>query len=228
MTDVVIIGCGVVGAGIAYELARTQASVTVLEKENDVCCGASKANSAIVHAGYDPMPDTLMAKYNVWGSRLMPALCERLDVAYRNNGALVLAFSEEEKPKLEALRARGERNGVPGLRLIGGDRARALEPSLSPGVAWALEVPGGAIVDPWELTVALAETAALGGADIRTDTEALGIARAGDHYIVRTNRGELAARFVVNAAGVFADTIHNMVAEPAFSITPVRGEYLLM
>ena len=232
MFDVLIVGCGVVGAGIAYELARTRASVVVVEKENDVCCGASKANSAIVHAGYDPVPGTLMAKYNVWGSRLMPALCERLDVAYRKNGSLVVAFSDEGKPKLEALLARGERNGVPGLRLIDGDRARALEPGLSHEVAWALEIPGGAIVDPWELTVAMAETAALGGVDIRTDTEVLGIAcakdRCGEYYLVRTNRGEIAARFVVNAAGVFSDAVHNMVAEPAFSITPIRGEYLLM
>ena len=228
MVDVLVVGCGVVGASIAYELARTRAHVVVAEKENDVCCGASKANSAVVHAGYDPEPGTLMAKYNVRGSLMMPALCARLDVAYRNNGSLVLAFSDEEKPKLEALRARGERNGVQGLRLIGGDEARALEPNLSPDVAWAMEVPGSAIIDPWELTVALAETAVLGGVDIRTDTEALGVERAGDHYLVRTNRGDIAARFVVNVAGVFADRVHNMAAEPAFSIVPVRGEYLLL
>jgi len=228
MIDVLIIGCGVIGAGIAYELARTKASVAVVEKENDVCCGASKANSAVVHAGYDPLPGTLMAKYNAWGSRLMPALCARLDVAYRPNGSLVVAFSHDEKPKLDALLARGESNGVPGLRLIDGGRARALEPNLSPEVAWALDIPGGAITDPWELTVALAETAALGGVDIRTNTEVLGIACAKDYYVARTNRGEIAARFVVNAAGVYADAIHNMVAEPAFAITPVRGEYLLL
>jgi len=228
MIDVLIVGCGVVGANIAYELARTRAGVVVAEKENDVCCGASKANSAVAHAGYDPVPGTLMAKYNVWGSRLMPALCARLDVAYRDNGSLVAAFSDAEKPALEALRARGERNGVPGLRLIDGNQARGLEPNLSAEVAWALEVPGSAIVDPWELTVATAEAAARGGADIRTGTEVLGIEEAGDHYVARTNRGEIAARFVVNAAGVFADKIHNMAAEPAFSIAPVRGEYLLL
>ena len=228
MIDVLIVGCGVIGASIAYELARTKAGVAVVEKENDVCCGASKANSAVVHAGYDPLPGTLMAKYNAWGSRLMPALCARLDVAYRPNGSLVVAFTNEGKPKLEALIARGEINGVPGLRLIDGDTARGLEPNLSPEVAWALEVPGGAITDPWELTVALAEVAALGGVDIRTGTEVLGIDCAKDHYVAHTNRGEIAARFVVNAAGVFSDTIHNMVAEPAFAITPVRGEYLLL
>ncbi|MCL2812206.1 MAG: NAD(P)/FAD-dependent oxidoreductase [Clostridia bacterium] len=228
MFDVLVIGCGVAGAGIAYELAHTKASVVVAEKENDVCYGASKANSAIVHAGYDPLPGTLMAKYNVWGSQLMPALCARLDVAYRPNGSLVVAFSNEGKPKLEALLARGEKNGVPGLRVIDGDSARVIEPNLSTQVAWALEVPGGAIIDPWELTVALAQTAALGGVDIRTDTQVLGIACAKDHYIARTNRGEIAARFVVNAAGAFADTVHNMVAQPTFSITTVRGEYLLL
>jgi len=226
--DVLIVGCGVVGAGIAYELARTRAVVIVAEKENDVCCGSSKANSAIVHAGYDPLPGTLMARYNAWGSRLMPALCARLDVGYQNNGSLVIAFSDEERVTLESLLARGERNGVHGLRLIDGDRARTLEPNLSFEVAWALEVPGGAIVDPWELTVAMAETAASGGADIRTETEVLDIECAGDHYRVTTNRGEISARFVVNASGVFADRIHDMVTDPAFSIVPVRGEYLLM
>ena len=226
--DVAIIGCGVIGAGIAYQLARTRASVAVLERENDVCGGASKANSAIVHAGYDPEPGTLMARYNVLGSRMMAPLCARLDVGYEPNGSLVVAFSDEEKPLLEALLSRGAQNGVPGLRLIDGRAARALEPALSPEVAWALDVPGGAIVDPWELTLAMAEVAAQNGVRFYLEHEALAIADEGDRFKISTNRGALFARYIVNAAGAYADRVHDMVAAPTFALKPVRGEYLLL
>ncbi len=228
MMDVAIIGCGVVGASIAYELGRTCASVVVLERENDVCSGSSKANSAIVHAGYDPVPGTLMAKYNAWGSQLMPSLCRRLDIGYKPNGSFVVAFSNEEKPHLEALLSRGEQNEVPGLRILTGDEARALEPNLSPEVAWALDVPGGAIVDPWELTIALAETAARNGVEFRLSSGVEAISDRGDHYEISTKSGKVSARYIVNAAGAYADVIHNMVAAPAYTIGAVRGEYLLL
>ncbi len=226
--DVLIVGCGVSGAAIAYELSHTDARVLVVERENDVCNGTSKANSAIVHAGYDPAPGSLMAKYNVWGNRLMGPLCARLDIAFVQNGSLVVAFSQEEKPQLEALLARGQTNGVPGMRLISGDEARVLEPNLAPEVVWALDIPTGGIVDPWELTIAMAETAVDNGVALWLDAQVQGIRPDGDGYVVETSRGPVAARYVVNAAGVYADCVHEMVATPTFGIVPTKGEYLLL
>ncbi|MDR3050720.1 MAG: NAD(P)/FAD-dependent oxidoreductase [Oscillospiraceae bacterium] len=228
MVDVLVIGCGVVGAGIACELARLDASVLVVDGENDVCGQTSKANSAIVHAGYDPQPGSLMARYNVLGNSLMPGLCERLGVGYAANGSLVVAFSAQERDHLQTLLARGGQNGVPGLRILTGDEARGLEPALSPDVRWALYAPTGGIVDPWALTIALAETAVRNGAKIRLDTLVRAIAPQGDCYAVDTSKGQVEAHFVVNAAGVYADAVHAMVAPPTFAIAPVKGEYLLL
>ena len=228
MVDVLIIGCGVVGAAIACELSRLEADVLVVDAENDVCGQTSKANSAIVHAGYDPIPGTLMARYNAWGNRLMGPLCERLDVPFLRNGSLVVAFSDEERAHLAMLLARGQENGVEGLRILTGEEARALEPALSAEVAWALDVPSGAIVDPWELTIALAETAVRNGAQVRLNTRVRAIAPCGEGYAVDVGEEILHARFVVNAAGVYADEVHRLVADSDFTIVPVRGEYLLL
>ncbi len=228
MYDVLVIGCGVVGASIAYSLSKQETRVLVVDAENDVCNQTSKANSAIVHAGYDPEPGTLMAKYNLEGNRMMPELCKRLDVPFAGCGSLVVAFSDEEKPHLEALLARGQENGVAGLRLISGDEARKLEPNLAKEVLYALDIPSGGIVDPWELTLALAETAVQNGVELKLNTTVTAIAPMGDGYTVRTNQGDFDARYVVNAAGVFAGTIHEMVAPKSFGIIPTKGEYLLL
>ena len=143
MYDVIIIGCGVVGAACAYELSRYDLSVAVLEKSNDVANGTTKANSAIVHAGYDPHPGTNMARLNVEGNRLMPELCEKLDVPFRQSGSHVLAFCEAELETLKALYARGVQNGVVGMKLLTGDEARAMEPNLSEAVCGSLWAPSG-------------------------------------------------------------------------------------
>ncbi len=228
MYDVLVIGCGVVGASIAYSLSKQETKVLVVDAENDVCNQTSKANSAIVHAGYDPEPGTLMAKYNLAGNQMMRELCKRLDVPYAGCGSFVVAFSEEEKPHLEALLARGQQNGVQGMRLISGDEARKLEPNLANEVLYALDIPTGGIVDPWELTLALAETAVQNGVELKLNTQVMAIEQKGDGYTVRTNQGDFDARFVVNAAGVFAGDIHEMVAPKSFGIIPTKGEYLLL
>ena len=148
MYDVLVIGCGITGAATAFELSRYDLRVAVVERENDVAVGTTKANSAILHAGYDPAPGSLMARLNVRGVELARTLCEKLDVPYVPCGSMVLAFSEVEKPHLEELYRRGQANGVPGLALLTGDEARALEPNLSGEVVAALHAPSAAICSP--------------------------------------------------------------------------------
>lgn len=227
MYDVIIIGAGVNGCAIARELSRYQLNIAVLEKALDVCEGTSKANSGIVHAGYDAKPGTLKAKLNVEGSRKMKELSKELDFPYEQNGSLVLCFDAEETGKLEELKERGEANGVEGLRLLGRQELLAMEPSVGEQAVSALYVPTGAIVCPFGLTIALAENAAVNGAEFRFCTQVTGIEKRDDGYLVMTDQGDLKAKVIVNAAGVHADEIHNMVSKDSMEITPRKGEYLL-
>lgn len=228
MYDVLIVGCGVIGAATAFEVSKYQLNVGILERENDVATGTTKANSAILHAGYDPTPGSLMARLNVRGSALAKDLCQKLEVPYNQCGSLVLAFAPEQVPTLEALLDRGNRNGVPGLQLLTGEEARALEPNLSRDVVAALYAPSAAICSPWEFCLALAETAVKNGAALHLETTLTGLEREKDHWLVHTDRGDLKARFVVNAAGVEADAVHDLAAPHRFDIRPSRGEYFLL
>ena len=228
MYDVVIIGCGIVGAATAFELSKYRLKVGIVERENDVACGTTKANSAIIHAGYDPVPGTLMARLNVRGAALARELCAALDVPYLPCGSLVLGFSPEDQAHLEELYRRGVANGVPDLALLTGDEARALEPNLSPTVTAALHAPTAAICSPWEYGLALAETAVRNGAELQLETAVIGLTPTEEGWRVETNRGVLEARYVVNAAGLEAQTIHEMAASPSFAIHPSRGQYFLL
>ena len=228
MYDVLIIGCGVTGAAAAFELSRYRLKLAVLERENDVAMGTTKANSAILHAGYDPEPGSLMAKLNVRGSALAKELCRALDVPYRQCGSLVLALSQQDGPILEELYRRGQANGVPGLRLLSGGEARAMEPNLSEAAFGALYAPSAAICSPWEYCLALAETAVRNGARLYLGTAVTGMVREDGGWTVRTGRGAFRARFVVNAAGVDAAAVHDMAAPHAFEIRPSRGQYYLL
>lgn len=228
MYDVVIVGCGITGAAAAYELSKYRLKVAVLEAENDVAQGATKANSAILHAGYDPKPGTLMARLNVRGVELARELCAKLDVPYRQNGAMVLGFSERDQATLEELLVRGEANGVSGLRLITGDEARAMEPNLSEGVTAALHVPTSAVCLPWEYCLALAETAVNNGVELYLEHKVTGLSKAGEGWHIDTDRGGFDARYVINAAGVFAGEIQSMAAPADWTIVPTRGEYFLL
>jgi len=248
MFDVVIIGAGVSGCAIARELSRYDCKVCVLEREEDVCCGTSKANSAIVHAGFDAEPGTLMAKLNVEGNRLMYELARDLDFKCDQCGSLVVCVSESDMAGLELLRQRGEANGVEGLRIIGREELLQMEPNISDEAVGALWAPTGGIVDPFQLTVALAENAAANGVEFRFGTKVTGITREGDDgWNVIAENQVVRAKAVVNAAGVYADDIHNMFASygdagahtaltgegpyvlPApLSIVPRKGEYYLL
>lgn len=229
MYDVVIIGAGVSGAAIARELSRYDCNVCVLEKEEDVCCGTSKANSAIVHAGYDCKPGSMMAKMNVRGNAMMEQLSEDLDFPFRRNGSLVLCVEEEQLPALQRLYEQGIQDGVPGLQLLNHDEALAMEPNLSDNVVAALYAPSAGIVCPFLMNIAMAENAFENGVDFRFNTEVEALRREEDgRWHIRTNNGEYLARCVVNAAGVYADIFHNMVSATKLHITPRRGDYLLL
>ncbi|MBQ7464492.1 MAG: NAD(P)/FAD-dependent oxidoreductase [Lachnospiraceae bacterium] len=227
MTDVIIIGAGVVGAAIARELSRKDRSVLVLEKNSDVCEGTSKANSGIVHGGYDAMPGTKKAFFNVKGSLMMEELSKTLDFPYKRNGSLVLLPDGADEETLDALFQRGLKNGVKGLEIIDRDRLHELEPNVNDSVRKALYVPTGALVCPFLLTIALAENAAVNGVEFRFDTEVTDIRKEDGAFRVFAGGEEYSSRYVINAAGVYADVIHNMVCPQKIAIRPVRGQYCL-
>ncbi|MEH2943332.1 NAD(P)/FAD-dependent oxidoreductase [Lachnospiraceae bacterium KK002] len=228
MYDVVIIGAGVSGSASARELSRYKLNVCVVEKEEDVCCGTSKANSAIVHAGFDAEAGSLMAKLNVEGNQMMEALSKELDFHYKNNGSLVVCINEEEKPNLQALYDRGVENGVKDLRIIDREELVKLEPNIADEAVAALYAPTGGIVCPFGMNIAFAENAATNGVEFKFDTEVTDLEKKGDNWVVKTSQGEIETRYVVNAAGVYADKFHNMVSDKKLHITPRRGDYCLL
>ena len=228
MYDIIIIGAGVTGCAVARYLSRYEGRMLVLEKAEDVCCGTSKANSAIVHAGFDAAHGSLMAKMNLEGNLMMPQLAKDLDFAFKMNGSLVVCMSEEDLPKLRALYENGVKNGVKELEIVDAKRLHELEPNVSKNAVAALWAPTGGIVCPFGLNIALAENAATNGVEFRFNTEVTDICRKDDGYQLSTNRGYILTRCVVNAAGVYADVFHNMVSSKKIHITPRRGEYCLL
>ena len=226
--DVVIIGCGVVGAATAYQLARYHLNVAVLEAQNDVANGTTKANSAIIHAGYDPEPGTLMAELNVQGNQMTGEICQKLNVPFARVGSFVLAFTEADQALLETLYQRGSANGVPDLELLTGDEARALEPALSKAVCGALYAPSAGIINPWEFALAMAETAVVNGVHLERSAPVTSIRAEEGGYCLTTPKGDFHTRFVINASGVFADQVHGLLEDPGWSIHPARGQYFLM
>ncbi len=228
MFDVTIIGCGVIGASLAYKLSRYDLNVLILERENDVAMGTTKANSAIVHAGYDPAAGTLMAKLNVDGSAQMEALCQTLDVAYKRIGSLVLAFNDQEQQTLHQLCRNGIANHVPGLQLLSGEEVKALEPNLADNVCAALLAPTAAIVDPWGLCLAEAEVSVRNGVELRLNSGVTGIDDLGDHILVHTVSGSYQTRYLVNCSGTHGHEISAMVGPAEWQATPSRGEYYLL
>lgn len=227
MYDVAIIGGGVIGCAVARELAKYDCRIIVLEKEEDVCSGTSKANSGIIHAGFDAVPGTLKAKYNVLGNAMMDKLAQDLEFEFRRNGSLVLCFSEEDKPALIKLYERGIANGVQGLQILNEEEVRAKEPNIGDEVTAALFAPTGGIVCPFGMTIAFAENAFENGVEFRFDTEVFHIEQH-EYYHIMTSQGIFCARYVVNAAGLYSDVFHNMVSAKKIHINPRRGEYLLL
>lgn len=228
MYDVAIIGGGVIGSAIARELSKFTVNAVVIEREQDLCCGTSKANSAIIHGGYDAKPGSLKAKLNVEGNKMFDELSRDLDFPFKRNGSLVVRTKEQSKEDLQKLYDQGIANGVEGLKIV--DRAELLkmEPNIADDVVDALYVPTGGIVCPFNFNYALAENAADNGVEFKLSTKVEKVAKSGDHYVISTNKGEIEAKTVVNAAGVYADEINNMVSSKKLHITARRGQYELL
>ncbi|NLG84686.1 MAG: NAD(P)/FAD-dependent oxidoreductase [Firmicutes bacterium] len=228
MEDIVIIGGGVIGCAVARALSRYQLKITLVEKEEDVAAGTSKANSAVVHAGFDAKPGTWKARMNVRGNALYPALCRELDVSFKRPGSLVVALEDEEISVLTELLERGRQNGVEGLVIVGREELLRLEPHINPQAVAALYAPTAGIVCPYELTIALGESACLNGVRFLLATRVTGVSvEKGTIKGVETTRGFIPARFVVNAAGLYADEIARLAGAEEYIITPRKGEYLL-
>lgn len=228
MFDIVIIGAGVSGAAAARELSRYNASICVLEKAEDVCSGTSKANSAIVHAGFDAANGSLMAKLNVQGNKMMEQLSKDLDFPFKQNGSLVVCTDESTRDGLQELLERGIKNGVEGLRIVEREELVEMEPNISDEAVAALYAPTGGIVCPFNLNIALAENAYVNGVEFRFNTEVTNIRKEEEGFTICTNNGDVRARYVVNAAGVYADKFHNMVSEKKINIIARRGDYCLL
>lgn len=228
MYDVAIVGSGITGSACAYFLSKYRLKIAVIEKNNDVCCGTTKANSAIIHAGYDPHPETLMAKLNVKGSAMAKEICAKLDVPYNQIGSLVVAFSEEEAKTVEELFERGNANGVPDLKILNREELKEAEPMISDEALCALYAPSAAIVNPWEYGLAMAETAVRNGAEILLESEVTSIKKENGVFKITAGEKEIEAKYVINAAGVNCDDVHNMIAPPKFKVIPSAGEYYLL
>ena len=228
MFDVAVIGGGVIGGAILRKLSSYNLKICLLEKGNDVCVGQSKANSGIVHAGFDASVGTLKAKFNVLGNSMMPKYARELGVKYENNGSLVVAFSDEEMITLGELKERGIRNGVQGLEIIDQAKLRELEPNISPNAVGALLAKTGGIICPYELTIASIGNAMDNGATLFTNFEVDKI-NAGDSFKIYSANGQkVQSKIVVNCAGYGSQKVANLIGDYSFTIGGRRGEYILL
>jgi glycerol-3-phosphate dehydrogenase len=229
MYDVIIIGAGVVGAHIARALSRYRLEILLLDKAADVGDGTTKANTAIVHAGYDAKPGTNKARFNLAGNALFETICGELDVEFDRCGSYVVGVSEADRATLDDLYRRGLANGVPGLELISGPEMRRREPGLTEDTVGALFAATGGIVDPFALCYAAAENAVANGVHLLLETEVQGFLREGEAIVgVATNRGPFRGRWVVISAGLWADDLMRAAGLDGFAITPRKGEYFVL
>ena len=227
--DVLIIGAGVIGSMAAREFSKYDLSVCVLEKENDVAMGASKANSGIIHGGYDPEPNTLKAKMNSHGIKLLYETARELGVEHKNNGSMVCAFGEDEEAEIDRLFKRGLENGIEGLRIVSGDDARRLEPALSYRISKVLLVENAGIICPYKLTVAAIGNAMDNGVNLIRNFEVSEIKKRKGIFTVKSTNGEaVKANLIINCAGCYSDKVAQMAGDCGFKIIPRAGEYMLL
>lgn len=228
MYDITIVGAGITGTFIARELSKYNLNILLIDKENDIANGTTKANTALIHAGYDAPSNTNMAHFNVIGNSMFDKVCEDLDVPFKRIGSLVLAFNNEDKKTIENLYERGIKNQVPDLEIISKDRIKKLEPNIVENVVAALYAKTAGIIGPWELAIALAENAIENGVKLQLNTEVLNIEKINEHYHITTNNGIIDSKIIINCAGVYADKLNNMVSNNKFNILPRKGQYYLL
>ena len=229
MFDVLIIGGGVTGGMILRELAKYRIRACILEKENDVSCGASKANSGIIHGGFDPEPDTLKAKLNVAGVPLLYEAAKQLHVPHSNNGSMIVAFGKEQEPAIDELYQRGIENGVTDMQILSGDKARSMEPALSDAITKVLWVPTAGIVCPYQLTIAAIGNAMDNGGQLMCNFEVSKIEKTQNGFSVTSENGQtVEGKYLINCAGAFADKIAQMAGDAFYHIIPRAGEYMLL
>ncbi len=228
MYDVVIIGGGISGAACARELSRYHGKILLIDKEEDICCGTTKANSAIIHAGYDAKEGSLMAKLNVLGNKMLPELSKELDFEFSQRGSFVVCTDPSSLHNLDTLEKRAEANGVPVELITDKERFFQMEPNLSPDTIAVLYAPTAGIVCPFNMNFALAENAYANGVEFAFNTCVTGFEKKQDSWIIKTNKDDIETKVIVNAAGVFADELNNMVSDKKINITPRRGEYFLL
>lgn len=230
MFDVAIIGAGIAGSAIARQLSKYDLKTVVLEKGVEVCQGTTKANSAIVHGGFDAKEGTLKAKLNVLGCKMYPSICEELSVEYKNNGSLVLAFNEDDMKHIHELYERGLTNGVSGLEIIDGNKVKEIEPNVNEEVVGALWCKSSGIVCPFNFNIALMENAITNGVELKLENEVLNIKRIEEEncFEIKTNKEKIKSKYVINAAGVYSDKINNLIGGDEFYIIPRKGEYKIL
>ncbi len=226
--DIVIIGAGIVGTAIARQLCRYQLRIALLEKEADVSFGTSKANSGIVHAGFHDKPGTLKAKLCVRGNMLYEQWAEELEFPFRRCGILTVATNEEQTHQVETLYRRGIQNKVPYMQILSGERVLEQEPNLTPDVRQAIYAPTGGIVEPYEMIFAVVENALKNGLELATNTKVEAIEPMDGGLRVLSGSREWQTRFVINAAGLYADEISRMAGGENFQILPRKGEEYLL
>ena len=224
--DVAVIGAGVVGCLTARALSMTDLTVCVIEAEADVSTGTSRANSGIVHAGYDAAPGSLKARFNVEGAAMIPQLAADLGVPYEQNGSLVVAFGEEDEKQLEKLYERGITNGVE-TRIITGDEARVMEPVLSGEITAALYAPTAGIICPYTLTIAAAENAAANGVEFLFNSRVTAVSRVDGGFVIKAGENRVEAKSIVNAAGIHAGEISALAGGEEIRMLPRKGEYII-
>ena len=229
MEDIIIIGSGIIGSSIARELSKYKANILVLEKNNDVSCGTTKANSGIVHAGFDAKPNSLKAYFNVRGAKLYPALSKELDFPFKQNGAFVLSFNKEGRATLDELMERAKENKVEGCEILSGDEIRKMEPNVSKDVVEGLYAKTSGIVSPYEMCIAMAENASANGVKFEFNKEVLSIKKENDKFIIKTKDQSIyEAKVLINAAGCHSDEINNMLSNHRYHIKARKGEYVLL
>ena len=223
-----VIGGGILGCMTARNLRRWNISTLLLDKENDVCRGITKANTAIVYAGYDNKPGSLKAEMTVRGNANFEQLCGELDVPFSRCGSLMASFGENGDKVLHKKRKQGMANGVPGLRILTGEEARKMEPMLAETVTSALYCPTTGTVNPWKLGIAACENAVHNGCKVRLNTPVQGIRREEDGYVVQTAEEAYFCKTVVNCAGVDAESIHSMVFESQVKLEVNGTDFLVL